>query len=80
MTLRTYPHPTEARDFYAPDVEPTVDSSLSVLHVSGLDNYTVPKPVLHKKPAPKAKPALGSGPSGSYMGYDFRNAYAPGCL
>ena len=78
VTLRTYQHPTEARDFFAPDVEPTVDSSLPVLHVSGLDNFMVPKPLLHKMPASKAAPALGSGPTGSYLGYDFRNAYVPG--
>ena len=78
VTLRTYRHPSESRDFFAPDVEPAVDSSLPVLHVSGLDNYMVPKPLLHKIPASKAAPALGSGPTGSYLGYDFRNAYVPG--
>jgi len=78
LTLRTYQHPAESRDFYVPDVEPAVDSSVPVLHVSGLDNYMVPKPLLHRMPASRAAPALGSGPSGSYMGYDFRNAYVPG--
>jgi uncharacterized repeat protein (TIGR01451 family) len=78
VTLRTYQHPAESRDFFAPDAEPTVDSSVPVLHVSGLDNYQVPKPLLHKMPASKAAPALGSGPSGTYIGYDFRNAYVPG--
>ena len=78
VTLRTYRHPTEARDFFAPDVEPSVDASVPVLHVSGLDNYFQPHPLLHRMPASLARPALGSGPSGSYMGSDFRNAYAPG--
>ncbi len=78
VTLRTYQHPAESRDFFAPDVEPTVDSSVPVLHVSGLDNYQLPKPLFHKMTASKAAPALGSGPSGSYIGYDFRNAYVPG--
>lgn len=68
VTLRTYQHPTEARDFFAPDVEPTVDSSLPVLHVSGLDNFMVPKPLLHKMPASKAAPALGSGPYRQLLG------------
>jgi subtilase family serine protease len=78
VTIRTYRHPMEARNFFAPDVEPTVDSSVPVLHVSGLDDYVLPKPLLHKIPASMAKPASGSGLSGSYMGNDFRNAYVPG--
>jgi uncharacterized repeat protein (TIGR01451 family) len=78
LTLRTYRHPTEARDFFAPDVEPSVAADVPVLHVSGLDNYILPRPALHVKPLPGAKTALGSGPVGTYMGYDFRNAYAAG--
>ena len=77
-TVRTYRHPTETRDFFAPDVEPSVVASVPVLHVSGLDNYFQPRPLLHKMPASQAHPSLGSGPSGSYMGNDFRNAYVPG--
>jgi len=77
VTMRTYQHPVEARQFYAPDVEPTVSTNLPILHVSGLDNYFTPRPALHKMPA-AAKPALGSGPGGAYMGNDFRNAYVPG--
>ena len=44
VTLRTYPHPAETRNFFAPDVEPTVAADLPVLHVSGLDNYVLPRP------------------------------------
>ena len=33
FTLRTYPHPTEARQFFAPDTEPTVDASLPVADI-----------------------------------------------
>ena len=39
VTLRTYHHPTENRDFFAPDTEPTVDATLPILNVSGLNNY-----------------------------------------
>jgi uncharacterized repeat protein (TIGR01451 family) len=78
VSLRTFPHPAETRNFFAPDVEPTVAADLPVLHVSGLNNYIVPRPLLHKVPPSQAGPALGSGPSGSYLGNDFRNAYAPG--
>jgi uncharacterized repeat protein (TIGR01451 family) len=77
VTLRTYQHPSGARQFYAPDVEPSVATNLPVLHVSGLDNYFLPHSELHKMPA-AVTPALGSGPGGAYIGNDFRNAYVPG--
>jgi len=82
LTMRVYQHPTEARTFYAPDVEPSLDLAVPVLNISGLNNYTVPHPKqLIRKPSSKAKnatPNAGSGPSGEYMGYDFRAAYLPG--
>jgi uncharacterized repeat protein (TIGR03803 family) len=75
VTLRTYQQPTEARQFFAPDVEPSVEAGLAVLDISGLDNYAIPRPALHRS---SAATASGSGPSGNYMGKDMRNAYAPG--
>ncbi|HEV2692005.1 MAG TPA: protease pro-enzyme activation domain-containing protein, partial [Verrucomicrobiae bacterium] len=42
VSLHTYRHPTEARDFFAPDAEPTVDAALPVLDVSGLNDYARP--------------------------------------
>jgi hypothetical protein len=72
ITLRTYQHPTENRTFYAPSTNPTVDASLPILHVGGLDNYSLPYPNF------KAKPLEGTGTSGLYLGYDFRKAYVPG--
>ena len=44
VTMRTYPHPNEARTFYAPDVEPSLAVGVSVLHIEGLDNYALPHP------------------------------------
>ncbi len=84
--LRQYQHPTENRLFYAPDVEPSVDASLPILHVSGLSTYRLPHPGGHVSPDidPKTMPeglggaGGGSGPSGSWRGQDFRKAYAPG--
>ena len=81
LTMRVYNHPTKTRTFYAPDVEPSVDLAVPVLRISGLDNYTLPHPMLHKVSRARgngATPNSGSGPSGSYMGKDFRAAYAPG--
>jgi uncharacterized repeat protein (TIGR01451 family) len=81
VALRTYKHPTEARDFFAPDVEPSVPSGLPVQDVGGLDNYRRPHPKYKFKMAgsnavPRA--TTGSGPAGDYIGNDFRNAYVPG--
>jgi hypothetical protein len=78
ITLRTYRHPTEARDFFAPDAEPSVPANLSVVTVEGLSDYGLPRPLLHKMDALKFQPLGGSGPGGNYAGSDFRNAYVPG--
>jgi uncharacterized repeat protein (TIGR01451 family) len=81
VAFHTYRHPTESRDFYAPDTEPTVDSSLPILHISGLDNYYVPHPNLKMRTLAQkagAAPGTGSGPGGAYEGKDFRSAYVPG--
>jgi subtilase family serine protease len=77
-TLRRYHHPTEARDFFAPDTAPSVPANLSVVTVEGLSDYQLPKPLLHKIDPQKIQPLGGSGPGGGYAGKDFRNAYAPG--
>src|SRR5271168_5224157 len=42
VSLSLYQHPTEARTFYAPDREPTPDLDVALLHISGLDNFTLP--------------------------------------
>ena len=81
VTMRTYRHPTENRNFFAPDVEPSVDLTVPILHISGLDNYSLPHPNLKVKPASQnaqATPNTGSGPTNSYFGNDFRAAYVPG--
>lgn len=82
IRMHVYRHPTEARTFYAPDAEPSVDLTSPLLHISGLNNYTKPHPMSHRlQPADltiTATPRLGSGPSGTFMGLDFRRAYAPG--
>jgi uncharacterized repeat protein (TIGR01451 family) len=81
LTLRLYQHPTEARQFYSPDVEPSLDLAVPVLHISGLDDYSLPHPRLVKRPldlTANLQPNAGSGPGGTYMGDDFRAAYVPG--
>ena len=86
VTLRTYRHPTESRDFFAADTDPSVEAGMPILHVSGLDNYVVPHPMnLKVKPSGSGLDTSvtpyslnGSGPGGTYTGKDFRAAYAPG--
>ena len=78
VTMRTYRHPTEARDFFAPDTEPALDLPVPILHIGGLDNYSLPRPRVHLMPAigaAAARPNIGSGPGENYMGKDFRTAY-----
>ena len=80
LKLRKYRHPTEAREFFAPDAEPVVAADLSVLQVSGLDNYTPKQALSVVRPlaANEVVPQNGSGTGGLYLGNDFRKAYAPG--
>jgi subtilase family serine protease len=82
LTLNVYRHPSENRTFYAPDVEPSADLSVPILHVAGLEDYSLKRPMgVFKKLTATASgpiPNLGSGPGNTYMGYDFRAAYAPG--
>jgi kumamolisin len=84
--MRTFQHPSEGRTFYSPDSEPTTDLPFDLWHVSGLDNFSIPHPMLVKK-SDYAKAngidanrvvshaTTGSGPSASFLGSDMRAAY-----
>ncbi len=80
VRMGLYQHPKDARSFFAPDSEPTVDIQTPLLKVSGLNNFTLPKPHLrkHSPDQQRGEPKAGSGSGGSYQGNDFRAAYAPG--
>jgi subtilase family serine protease len=80
VKMQVYQHPTEPRTFYAPDVRPSLDISVPVLGISGLDNYSLPRPRLSARQIAQpnvVKANAGSGPGGAYMGRDFRAAYVP---
>ena len=79
VTISNYQDPTENRTFYAPDREPSVDLPFQLWAISGLDNYSVPQPMLRKR-APSAKPpaTTGSCPQKSFCGSDMRAAYYQG--
>jgi subtilase family serine protease len=81
VKLLRYQHPTEARTFFAPDIEPSLDSAVPVLCIGGLNNYILPHPKHHFL----GKELPGTPRNGSYnypgggtlfMGYDFRHAFA----
>jgi subtilase family serine protease len=80
VKLNWYQHPTEDRLYYATSNEPTLRLATPVLHVSGLDNYVLPRPrVTRNANTASASPQAltGSGTNGTYLGTDFRKAYAP---
>jgi kumamolisin len=79
VTMGVYQHPTENRTFYAADREPTPDLPVRLWHISGLDNYSIPQPLLVRRP-PGAQPdaTTGSCPSASFCGSDMRAAYYGG--
>ena len=77
VTLGVYQHPTESRTFFAPDREPTVDLDVPLLHISGLDNFTLPhaKNIKAAHASSFASKTTGSGPGGDFIGSDMRAAY-----
>ncbi len=82
LTIGIYQHPTENRFFYAPDREPTPDLAVRLWHISGLDNYSIPRPALVHRDANsmKSNATTGSGPGASFLGSDMRAAYYGGTL
>lgn len=82
VRLLVYQHPSESRTFYAPDSEPTFAGGLAILDVSGLDNYSAARPMMRTvrlldKVTNLQPDGTGTGPYGTYMGNDFRDAYGP---
>ena len=79
VKMLTYQHPTEARLFYAPDVEPSVALSHAPRAHFRTGQLTLPHPKHHRSANHQAKATPhGSGPSGQIWGNDYRNAYVPG--
>jgi hypothetical protein len=81
VRMNNYRHPTEQRTFYSADREPSLNLSVPVQHIAGLNNYSIPRPMVRKLAATQgaAKAAVvGSGPSGAYLSSDMRAAYYGG--
>lgn len=79
-TMRVFRHPSEARTFYAPESEPSLDIKVPVLSIRGLDNFALAQPRVQRVANGQnaAANGTGSGPNGGFRGNDFRAAYAPG--
>jgi subtilase family serine protease len=80
-TLSLYRHPVENRTFFAPASEPALEPPVPILHISGLNNFSRPRHYLKTHSITELdnpKPAVGSGPNGTFWGSDFRGAYAAG--
>ena len=78
LKMGNYLLPSENRTFYAPDREPTPDLAVRLWHISGLDNYSIPRPALVHREGLHSEATTGSGPSASFLGSDMRAAYYEG--
>jgi VCBS repeat-containing protein len=76
VTMKLYRHPTEDRTFYSPDRAPSVDLSVPLSHIAGLDNFSQPHSwALKAPPGQGPRPNTGSGPGGLFLPEDLRAAY-----
>jgi len=81
VVMTAYQHPTENRTFYSPDREPSLDLSVPVAHIAGLNSFSIPRSMLKRLPAERSSVrsnATGSGPQGAYRPSDMRAAYYGG--
>jgi tetratricopeptide (TPR) repeat protein len=80
VQLNIYRDSARNRYFYAPNVEPTIVLGIPLRGITGLSNYNIPQPAdlgLNYRKSLKLAEEAGSGPDSSYIGNDFRAAYAP---
>lgn len=77
VTMAVFQHPTENRTFYSADRDPSLDLSVPVSRIVGLDNFSIARPRLERAPAEYqlGRKLTGSGPGGQYLGSDMRAAY-----
>ena len=80
VRMGAYQHPTEARTFFSPDREPSLALGVPVMHIAGLNNYSLPRPAAVRRDATTnaVSDVTGSGPGGTYRGSDMRAAYYGG--
>jgi subtilase family serine protease len=85
LKMNVYQHPTEARTFFAPDREPSLDMPVRLWAVGSMDTYSTPHPMVTKRDLNAAQPegvisnaTTGSCPGASFCGSDMRAAYYGG--
>jgi len=70
VRMHNYQRP-DGTKFHSPDAEPSVDLTVPLLHITGLQNYAVPHPFIHRKSGltggaknnANGKPLVGTGPT-----------------
>jgi len=78
VKMNNYQHPTENRTFFSPDREPSLALNVSIAHITGLNNYSIPRSMISKPLSTQnhtSSVVTGSGPDGSYVSSDMRAAY-----
>src|ERR1017187_9067041 len=79
VSMKTYRHPTENRTFYSPDREPSLNLGVPVAHIAGLNNFSIPRPMVTNAVEGQATANVtGSGPGGLSLSSDMRAAYYGG--
>jgi uncharacterized membrane protein len=63
VSMNDYRHPTEDRTFFSPDREPSLELNVPVAYIAGLDNFSIPRPMMMKAATGQAIAGItGSGP------------------
>jgi sugar lactone lactonase YvrE/uncharacterized membrane protein len=78
VKMNNYQHPTEKRTFFSPDREPSLALNVPVAHIGGLNNFSIPHPMVTRASASQSTVSaavVGSGPGNSYLASDMRAAY-----
>jgi hypothetical protein len=80
VSMNVYRHPTEDRTFFSPNREPSLNVKVPVAHISGMNNFNLPHPMVRNRQQQghAIGNVLGSGPGGSYLASDMRAAYYGG--
>jgi hypothetical protein len=82
VAMRAYWHPAENREFFSADREPSLDLSVPLAHIAGLNNNSLPRSAAIKGSSAlslRSAMAQGSGPAGtSFLSSDMRAAYYGG--
>jgi subtilase family serine protease len=77
-TMRIYRHPTEPRTFFAPEVEPSLDLTVPIVAISGLNNYLLPGTRSHAHDSPQPISASIGSAAGGFKAGNGNGSSIPG--